>query len=410
MKKWKQVVLVAALALLLGMTTKAESQAAITGLKQIGDSDSTVKVQCNGELGAKYYYLTLSTDNVNWHVQTVSSDPNSLSASGLGAGMTYYAKVGTCTDYDYTFSTDTYTLIGVNPASESAPIDVVTAPSGNVTAVQKSATTTGFSVEVTGAAGINGTGANYYVMTCNDAVIGQSDSNVIATSSTMTTGTSYWIYARACRRSSQGYIAEGRSDYMYVKTLCPALNTSNFGVTGSYLNINVFYFGLSNNNYSTDGWEWEFTTPGGKTKKVITGDSSPRVADFIEGNFYKYRVRSYVNCGSSRSNSAWSGFKTIAVPKNVSAKWSGKSKSLKVNWSKINNASGYTVYVSTKENSGYKKVKSLKAKTRSVTIKKCGKKRLKKNVTYYVRIVPKAKIGKKASAANSFGVYSFRAY
>lgn len=405
MKKWKQVVLVAALALLLGMTTKAESQAAITGVQQIGDSESSVRVKCTGELGAKYYYLSLSTDNVTWHVQNVSSDPNSLSASGLGAGMTYYAKIGTCTDYDYAYSTRTYTLTGVDPASESAPIDVVTAPSGRVTAVQNSASTTGFSVEVTGA-----TGANYYVMKCNDAIIGQSESNVVATSGAMAPGTGYWLYARACRRSSSKYIAEGYSDYIQAKTLSPALNTSNFGVTTSYLNINVFYFALSNNNYNTDGWEWQFTTPGGKSKKVITGDSSPRIADFIEGNFYKYHVRSYVNCGSTKAYSAWSDFKSIAVPKKVSAKWKTKSRSLKVNWSKISNASGYTVYVSTKENSGFKKVKTLKAKTRSVTIKKCGKKRLKKNVTYYVRIVPKAKIGKKVSAANSYGVYSFKAY
>lgn len=404
MKKCKQIMFVAVLAFCLSMVAKAESKAAaVTGVKQIDDSSSSLRVQCNAQLGAQYYYLELSEDKVTWYVRDVSSNANSLSSSGLGAGKTYYARVGICTDYDYTYSTDTYVIIGAS--SVSAPIDVVTAPSGSVDAVQKSAKTNGFSMQVTGAIG-----ANYYTMTCNNAVIGQGASSVVSTNRTLAAATAYWVTARACRRSSTGYVAEGNSDYVYVKTLSPAINTKNFGVTSSFVSINVFYFGISNNNYSTDGWQWQFTTPSGKSKKVITGDSSPRIADFIEGNFYKYRVRSYVNCGSTKAYSAWSPFKTIALPKKVSAKWKSKSRSLKINWSKISNATGYTVYISTKEHSGFKKVKSLKAKTRSVTIKKCGKKRLKKNVTYYVRIVPKAKIGKKATSATSYGVYSFKAY
>ncbi len=404
MKKCKQIIFVAVLAFCLSMVAKAETKAAaVTGVKQTSDSTSSVRVQCDAQLGAQYYYLEVSENKVNWYVMDVSYSANSLSASGLGAGKTYYARVGICTDYDYTYSTDTYVLTGAS--SVSAPIDVVTAPSGSATATQKSASLNGFSVQISGVSG-----ANYYTMTYNNAIIGQGTSAVVSTNRALTAGTNYLVSVRACRRSSSGYVADGGSDYLYAQTLTPALNTRNFGVTTSYLNINVFYFGISNNNYSTDGWQWQFATPGGKSKKVITGDAAPRISDFIEGNFYKYRVRSYVNCGASKVYSAWSPYKTIALPKKVSAKWKAKSRSLKVNWSKINNATGYTVYISTKENSGFKKVKTLKAKTRSVTIKKCGKKRLKKNVTYYVRIVPKAKIGKKASAANSYGVYSFKAY
>lgn len=53
----------------------------------------------------------------------VSSNPSSLSASSLTSGTTYYARVGTCTDYNYSAG-----LVAVGKANVSASIDVVTAP------------------------------------------------------------------------------------------------------------------------------------------------------------------------------------------------------------------------------------------------------------------------------------------
>ena len=87
MKKIKRLLVVAALGLIIGAT----------GVKQIDDSKNSVKLQCNAILGAGYYYLELSTDNRNWVVMDVSSNPSSLSASSLTSGTTYYARVGTCT-------------------------------------------------------------------------------------------------------------------------------------------------------------------------------------------------------------------------------------------------------------------------------------------------------------------------
>ena len=50
--------------------------------------------------------------------------------------------------------------------------------------------------------------------------------------------------------------------------------------------------------------------------------------------------------------------------------------------------------MSRKQNSGYKKVASVNAKTTLKTIKKIGKKKLKKG-TYYYYVVAKKKLGKK---------------
>lgn len=96
MKKIKRLLVVAALALIVGAIAKVQTQAAVTGVKQIDDSKNSVKLQCNAILRAGYYYLELSTDNRNWVVMDVSSNPSSLSASSLTSGTTYYARVGTC--------------------------------------------------------------------------------------------------------------------------------------------------------------------------------------------------------------------------------------------------------------------------------------------------------------------------
>ena len=61
MKKIKRLLVVAALGLIIGATAKVQTQAAVTGVKQIDDSKNSVKLQCNAILGAGYYYLELIT-------------------------------------------------------------------------------------------------------------------------------------------------------------------------------------------------------------------------------------------------------------------------------------------------------------------------------------------------------------
>lgn len=101
MKKWKQIVLVAAVALLLGLSGKAETQAAITGLQQKGAGTSSVTVSCSTDLLTKYYVLYVSADQQNWVEKDFSTNPNDLYANGLAAGSTYYVQVRGATDYDW---------------------------------------------------------------------------------------------------------------------------------------------------------------------------------------------------------------------------------------------------------------------------------------------------------------------
>ena len=78
---------------------------------------------------------------------------------------------------------------------------------------------------------------------------------------------------------------------------------------------------------------------------------------------------------------------------------------LKIKWNKVNGVTGYDVYVSTKEKSGYKKVKSLKKSATSLTVKKLKGKKFKANKKYYVYIVAKKKVGKRTYTSGRHYTY-----
>ena len=401
MKKWRQLLLVSGLALCFGMAAKAETQAAgqVTGLKQVSHSSSSVGVECDAVLGAEHYYLDLSTDGKEWLTVEASSNPK-LTASKLNAGKSYYARVGLCTDWNGEKKV---------AGTESAAIEVVTAPSGTVDAVQSDAKTNGISVK-----GNAISGANFYRLYYDKVLLGQSASSTVSTSTKMNAGTSYWCHFYACRKSAAGYVAEGSYDYDYFKTLAPAFNTKGFGLSNAWESINSYQFAASA-AYAKDGVQFQFLTPGGKVKKNVYQDGTSStvslyVDKFINGNFYKYRVRPYVKCGTSRMFGGWSGYKYIGVPKKVSSKFSSKKKTVTLSISNVSNASSFTVYASTKKNSGFKKVKIVSAKKRSVAIKKVAGKKLKRNKYYYFKIVPNAKVGKKTYSSQYQSVYSWRYY
>lgn len=114
--------------------------------------------------------------------------------------------------------------------------------------------------------------------------------------------------------------------------------------------------------------------------------------------FYRIKVRGYVNLNNNKkAYGAWSDtlYFAKAPYKNLKLKSSGKK--ISANWNKVTGATSYTVYVSNKEKSGYKKVGTYNSKKTSVTIKKYGKAALKSGKTYYVKVVAekKVKINKK---------------
>ena len=126
----------------------------------------------------------------------------------LTSGTTYYARVGTCTDYNYSAG-----LVAAGKANVSASIDVVTAPeTGASKFVQTGATRTSFTGTFSGSFG-----ANYYQIYYIDVLLGASTSTTVKTSRKLTPGTSYWTYAYPCRRSAPDILQEAPTDD-YMKT------------------------------------------------------------------------------------------------------------------------------------------------------------------------------------------------
>lgn len=402
MKKWKQAVLVAAIALILGLSVKAETQAAITGVKQTDASTSTVYVASGTDLLTKYYVLFISTDQNIWVEKDYSSSPNNLSASGLSAGSTYYAQVRGASDYDFVNGERVWEW----STEPSVAVEVVTVPdTSTAKVIQTGATLNSITMQLSGV-----TGANYYFLG-SSGIYSSAQVYAASTTPTITAGnlnsnTSYTMYAYACRKAATtGFIAHSSYDAdvdFSAKTLTAKINTKNFGVSNAWTNINSYGFAVST-GFAADGYQFQFQTMKGKVKKEVTTTyHDVAVSDFVNGTFYKYRVRSYVDCGTSKTYSQWSDFRYIGVPKKVTgtSHTRGKKRTLNLSWKKVSGASNYVVYISKSKDGGYKKVKSLSSKKSSIKITKIGKKKLKKNTTYYVKLVTKAKNGKKTVSSD----------
>ena len=156
-----------------------------------------------------------------------------------------------------------------------------------------------------------------------------------------------------------------------------------------------------------DGVQVQLQTPAGKVKKTLTSSGTSVSVNNTNGTFYRYRIRTYVDCGTEgKAYSAWSGYRYFGAIKTNGLSVTSSKKKIKINWSKVANANDYTVYISTNENAGFKKVKTVSNKSRSLTITKCGKNKLKANKRYYLRICTNAKVGKKTYKSELFNTTS----
>ena len=144
--------------------------------------------------------------------------------------------------------------------------------------------------------------------------------------------------------------------------------------------------------YATS-YEIELSDEKGKVIKTYTVNCNN--TDFVEKTFKKLPKDVYgVRIRGCRDGEygEWSD-RSIVVkqPKLQARNYKG---AIQIKWQKLKGVSGYDIYMSRKQNSGYKKVASVNAKTTLKTIKKIGKKKLKKG-TYYYYVVAKKKLGKK---------------
>ena len=185
----------------------------------------------------------------------------------------------------------------------------------------------------------------------------------------------------------------------YVNTTHSDISTKNFGLS------NVSSGGVDFIVYKpTNATKVELEVYNAKNKRVSKQTMykySNRVK-LSKGMAYKYRVRAYYTNDSTKKTyyGNWSNYRYFGY---TNATIKSAKKSLKVSIKKGTGISSYTVYVSTKKNSGFKKVKTFKVGKKSkysTTIKKYGKKKIKGGSSYYVKIVPKVKFGSKTYSSD----------
>lgn len=376
-------VCVFAFVVLLAAGTQSKAATVNMGLKQTDARSNSVDLEWNVLLEADHYHVQFSQDGKTWVDMAYSSSPDKY-IYNLSAGANYYARVVAYKGSHYTGSHQ------------------VIAESETVIVGTKAAKVTGLTQT---AAGVNSVsmswnasaGAASYVIygyiNYNWTQIGTSATNS-ATISGVAATTSTRFAVAAVKNVTGGTVTGERSDGVEMKAI---------PIKVSRIAMQYYWDSLKEAKYiwtdvnNADGYQYEVKSANGKKTyfRATSTNSSTYVKPFPRGIFVKARVRAYVTVGNKVYYGAWSPYTYHASSKKVTAKRSSNGKKIYLKWKKVSGASGYQVYVSTKSNGGFKKVKSLSSKKSSYTITKCGKKKLKKGKTYYVQLRYQTKVGKK---------------
>ena len=380
-KSVKMLLAVCALAFTVLLLSGTESKAATSttmNLRQTDAGTSYIYLEWNANLLADRYEVYLSTDAKNWVKKDYSYSAKG-SVFGLGAGSAYYAQVRAYTESGAWFLTSETAVVATKPAEVKG-------------LAQTGATANSISMSWTPVSGANGY-IIYASVNYNWVKIATTTRNS-ATISGLPASSEVKYCVAATRNVTGGTVIGTQSSGVYMRTV-PA-KVSRIAMTYYWDSLREAKYEWTQMN-NVDGYQYEVKKSNGK-KTYFSGTTTSSYAyakPFPKGTFIKARVRAYITIGNRRVYGPWSSYTYSAANKKVTAKRSSNGKKIYLKWKKISGVSGYQVYVSTKSNSGFKKVKSLSSKKTKYTITKCGKKKLKKGKTYYVRLKYQTKVGKK---------------
>lgn len=376
-------------------TASAAELATPTGVHQTDADKNNVKIVWNAVPNADTYLWSWSADGVSGWSEgkyDYSVKPETI-ISQLSAGTTYYVRIKAADTSDYE---------NIQLSDWSQPIQVATAPDaaqmGALTVADVSAT----SLTITWTPCPGATSYNVYDGTTKTLLGTVTNTTYVRNS--LAPGNSYSIQVVPVRTTEAGYAAFDSYRILsnvYTKPNKPVKpSTANFGLSSIYYNINSAYFGATDPSKSANGYEIEVYTMKGN-KKVFTATRSSNRFGVKRNTAYKYRCRFYATYGNEKIYGDWSGYRYFVYQTVNGKKYSNR---IKMSWKKVANAKNYTVSISTKEKGGYKKVKTLSSKSTSLTIRKCGKSKIKKNKTYYVKVVANLKDGKKSVKSDTYYV------
>lgn len=387
-KKLQLLLMTAVFSVLLAVTAFAATEPAkVEGLKQVDASNSSIQVSWNAVLGQNIHYeISMSTDGINWIVEEDSTTLTNYSDYNLSSGKTYYLRVRAFVD-DW-----------LNPEVYGAYSDVIqvtTAPNKVTNTKQIGATTSTVTIQWDMSEGATA----YQVCRYQDNV-----ETVIGT----TTGTKctikgmnnkiqcpFYIYVRPIR-AIEGYTAVDKTAWYSVSSIAPyqvkllPAKVTNIYIAYDWSTSKEIVFKNDTVKYA-EGYVYELYNY--KNKKLRSGTASTYSTTLknMTKQFYKLRIRPYTTINNKVLYGEWSEYLNFAPQPVVDAKLAGKK--VKLSWKKVKGAKNYSVYMSAKQESGYKKLAT--TKKASFKVAKFKKKKLKKNKTYYLYVVANRKVGKK---------------
>ncbi|MCM1393188.1 MAG: fibronectin type III domain-containing protein, partial [Ruminococcus sp.] len=143
--------------------------------------------------------------------------------------------------------------------------------------------------------------------------------------------------------------------------------------------------------FKYDGKKW--------VKIADTKNTNYTISKLKAGTSYKYAVKAYTTVSKTTYwSSAYTQLSTATKPATPTLKATAGTKQATLSWNKISGATGYEIYMSTKKDSVYKKVTTIK---KNGTVKYT-KKSLKKGTTYYFKV----RAYKTVDGKTIYGAYS----
>lgn len=375
----------------------------VTGVKQTSASNYSIKVEWDMlSVNNIRYKLEYSTDGVNWADNYAGSQPYDTITS-LNSGKVLYARVKA---FLYGMEQD---------CSYSDTIKVITKPGASSELKQINATNN--TVIIGWKAGAGATGYNIYLSSSyisstdnlSPVATVQGGNTTSYTLSNLRVGTQYYVKVcpiKLITNANGSFTAIGDGSYSESVVTLPQKVS---GVANSRYNNNSLWVDYDRNTIA-DGYQVVVYNAAGK--KIKTFENS-KYASYIwynnapKNSWVNVKVRGYVNINGSPKYGEWSN-NTICVSQPSIGKATKRTGKIQVNWPKVKNATGYDIYVSYSQKNGYRKVKSVKAKTTSLSLNKFKNKTISRKKSYYVYVVAKVKV--KGKTYRSIPYYTTRVW
>ena len=166
------------------------------------------------------------------------------------------------------------------------------------------------------------------------------------------------------------------------------VNTQAAKIIAQITSLSENSVGISINNPDSDYVEVQIRDHKGKVVKTRY-DISYSSFNLSKNKLYSFRFRRVYYSYSDRKYIAisnWSNSPSFTTAK-YKVRQVGKSRKVKIKTPKVAGIKNYKIYMSTKENSGWKKIKTLKP-GKAITISRFKGKSFKYYKNYYYKIVP----------------------